>query len=59
MEIAPFHSLKPGEMYYHNNNECSSANMIPLHDLAPGKGPNHQLCPTCAQLNRDQGGDGH
>ena len=54
MEIAPFHSVKPGEIYYHNNDECSAGNLINLHDLAPGTGPFENLCPSCAQLNRAQ-----
>lgn len=58
MEIAPFHSTDPRDVYYHNNNECSAANMIPLHDLAPGPGDKLSLCPACAQLNRAQDSHG-
>ena len=53
MEVSAFHSVREGEIYYHNNNECSIGSLIPLHDLAPGTG-GKLLCPTCAQLNRTQ-----
>jgi hypothetical protein len=58
MEVSAYHSVREGELHYHNNNECSSGNLIPLHDLAPGTG-DKLLCPTCAQLNRAQGGAGN
>jgi hypothetical protein len=52
MEVSPYHSAKESERHYHNNNECSAGNLIPLRDLAPGKRWDQTLCPTCAQLNR-------
>lgn len=54
MEVSAFHSVREGQPYYHNNNECNAGNLIPLHDLAPGAGEGQTLCPTCAQLNRAQ-----
>jgi hypothetical protein len=54
MEIFAYHSVREGEIYFHNNNECTIGNLIPLHDLAPGTGGKVQ-CPACAQLNRAQG----
>ena len=54
MEVSAFHSVRDNQMHYHNNNECTAGNLIPLHDLAPGRGEGKTLCPTCAQLNRAQ-----
>ena len=57
MEVSAYHSVREGELYYHNNNECSMGNLIPLHDLAPGTG-DKMHCSICAQLNRAQAESG-
>jgi hypothetical protein len=51
MEIAPWHSEKPGITVHHNNTLCTAGEMIQLHDLAPGTGE-MPLCATCARLNK-------
>jgi hypothetical protein len=53
MQVSPWHSVKPGETFYHDNTDCKAGELIDLHDLSPGT-DGRALCPTCAQLDRNE-----
>src|ERR1051326_3555891 len=46
----PWHSTRPGETVYHNNNACTEGNNIELYYFAAGDG-GLKLCHHCAMLN--------
>jgi hypothetical protein len=52
-KVAPFHSTRPGETKYHNNNKCTEGNNIEKHYLAQGTGGRTTLCAHCARLNAE------
>lgn len=49
-KVAAFHSKRPGETVYHNNDRCTTGNNIESYNLTQGDG-NLKLCADCADLN--------
>jgi len=50
-QVQPFHSARPGETVYHNNNKCTEGNNVETYYLRPGTG-GKKLCHHCDQLNK-------
>lgn len=50
----PFYSEKPGDLVYHNNDECEEARKVEPFYRAEGTG-GRPLCKTCAALDRRGG----
>jgi hypothetical protein len=48
-KVAPFHSTRPGETVYHDNNACTEGNNIEAKYLAQGAA-GRPLCAHCARL---------
>jgi hypothetical protein len=46
----PWHSTRPGETVYHDNNACTEGNNIESYYLASGTG-NRRLCDHCRRLD--------
>jgi hypothetical protein len=51
---APFHSEKPGDSVYHNNDQCEEAKKVEPFYRAEGTA-GRPLCKTCAALDRRLG----
>jgi hypothetical protein len=49
-KVPPFHSTRPGETKYHDNNACTEGNNIEKKYWASGKGVGRTLCAHCARL---------
>jgi hypothetical protein len=52
-KVPAFHSTRPGEKVYHNNNKCMTGNNIEKKYLTSGDG-GKVLCAECKKLN-DEG----
>ncbi len=53
MKKDPWHSTRPGETVYHDNDQCTEGNNIEAHYLKSGTG-NRNLCSRCKKLD-DEG----
>ena len=52
MDVAPFHSARPGTRVYHDNDRCEDGQRIGLRYLADGTGTGLTHCPRCAVLSK-------
>jgi hypothetical protein len=51
MQKAPWHSKRPGETVYHDNDKCTEGNNIESYYLVSGTG-NLRKCARCDELDR-------
>lgn len=51
---APWHSERPGDRVYHDNDKCAEGSSIPALYRAEGT-VGRPLCKTCATLNATEG----
>ena len=51
---APWHSERPGELVYHDNDQCTEGQRVPGLYRAEGTA-GRPLCKTCATLNAAEG----
>jgi hypothetical protein len=52
MQKSPWHSTRPGETVYHDNDKCTEGNNIEQRYFASGTG-NRQKCDHCARLDAE------